>query len=239
MKRLCIALVLCAGTVFSAHAQQPCPLLRFSNPTVNLDTLRYDCPDTLLEYRFENISTGPVSIIEVRSQCGCFTGEIAQKEIPVGGVGMLRAKFSPATLHGPQNRHLTVLSSNGKTEMLSSVSVVCFVLRDISEGEIRFPEGLGEGLRTDRLKYRTSMDSMGDYSCSIALYNDTDAEVSVTLTSKRGVKIYCPKTIPPRARVTANVIVRPGRRRGDFSRQIAVRVNGRAVQGLEIHGTFK
>jgi len=239
VKRIIIAVFLCLSAFIGAQTQADQRLIEFSPSEVTLDSMRFDSGDRQIEFSFRNMTTRKVTILEVRSQCGCLTGEVKSREVRAGGNGVLTATFSPASLHGPQSRHLTIVSTDGEKTMLSSLTVKTFVVRDESEGEIRYPEDLGMGLRTDYLKNLVKVDKMGDHACSIALYNDTDEQISIELKSGRNVKIYCPKTIPPRSRVNANIIVKPGLfESGVFSKEIKIKVCGKEVTPLEIHGLF-
>ena len=169
---LCLCLPLAAGAQGSA-------LLRFSEPEQAVDTVRFDSGAITLRYPYENVSGKAVTILEVHSTCGCFTGEVDTRSLRPGGKGVLVAVFDPKSLYGDQTRYLTVVTSDGTDNVLSSIAVKGYVLRDESEGKIRYAEDLGLGLRTDTSVNALAWDSFGDFAFSIPLYNDTDEEMTL------------------------------------------------------------
>lgn len=194
-----ILICLCLGLVFGARAQEN-RLLRFAKAEQVVDTVRFDSGALTLRYLFENVSGKSVTVLEIHSSCGCFTGEVDRRVLAPGARGVLTAVFDPKSLYGPQARHLTVVSSDGENTVLSSVSVEAYVLRDASEGEIRYAEDLGRGLRTDTSVNVLSKDGFGDYVFSIPLYNDTDREMTLEVEGPRRVKLFAPKTLAPHTR---------------------------------------
>jgi hypothetical protein len=190
---VCLCLPLAAGAQGSA-------LLRFQHPEQAVDTVRFDSGAITLRYPYENVSGKTVTILEVHSTCGCFTGEVDTRSLRPGGKGVLVAVFDPKSLYGDQTRYLTVVTSDGTDNVLSSIAVKGYVLRDESEGKIRYAEDLGQGLRTDTSVNALAWDSFGDFAFSIPLYNDTDEEMTLEITAPRRVKLYAPATIPARSR---------------------------------------
>ena len=156
---LCLCLPLAAGAQGSA-------LLRFSEPEQAVDTVRFDSGAITLRYPYENVSGKAVTILEVHSTCGCFTGEVDTRSLRPGGKGVLVAVFDPKSLYGDQTRYLTVVTSDGTDNVLSSIAVKGYVLRDESEGKIRYAEDLGQGLRTDTSVNALAWDSFGDFAFS-------------------------------------------------------------------------
>lgn len=194
-----ILLALCLGFLTDAGAQTR-KMLEFATREYNLDSLRFDSDSLVLDYGCENVSGRRLTVLEVHSYCGCFTGEILKRSLAPGEKTVVRAVFRPFTLHGPQNRSLTVIVTDGQVQTENSLSVKAFVTRDQSEGEIRFPEHLGCGIRTDALTYLLKKDREGDYVFSFPLYNDTDQPVRIGIEGPSRLKIYAPETIPPRSR---------------------------------------
>ena len=90
---LCLCLPLAAGVQGSA-------LLRFSEPEQAVDTVRFDRRAITLRYPYENVSGKTVTILEVHSTCGCFTGEVDTRSLRPGGKGVLVAVFDPKSLYG-------------------------------------------------------------------------------------------------------------------------------------------
>ena len=231
---LCLCLPLAAGAQGSA-------LLRFSEPEQAVDTVRFDSGAITLRYPYENVSGKTVTILEVHSTCGCFTGEVDTRSLRPGGKGVLVAVFDPKSLYGDQTRrYLTVVTSDGTDNVLSSIAVKGYVLRDESEGKIRYAEDLGQGLRTDTSVNALAWDSFGDFAFSIPLYNDTDEEMTLEITAPRRVKLYAPATIPARSRADLRGVydARWKRLRTEVQETLTITVNGVATAPLHIKGTL-
>ena len=241
MERKCIYIVLaCLGLVMEARAQES-GLLRFSDPVQTVDTLRFDSGERSLRYSFRNISSKPVTILEVHSGCGCFTGEVSSRSLAPGAEAVLTARFSPENLHGPQNRHLTVVSSDGTDTFLSSITVQGYVLRDFSEGTIRYAEDLGEGLRTDVTVNALTLDKFGDFVFSIPLFNDTDRTVRLEVKASSGrIRLFAPQTIGPYSREDLrgeyNALWK--RLGSEVTETLRLFVDGEEVTPLQIKGTI-
>ena len=235
--RIAITLALSLGLFPEARAEGG-RLLRFPEPGQAVDTVRFDSGEITLRYPFENVSGKTVSILEVHSTRGCFTGEVNVRSLAPGGKAVLTAVLDPKSLYGDQNRHLTVVATDGTDTVLSSVTVTGYVLRDASEGEIRYAEDLGRGLRTDTSVNALALDSFGDFVFSIPLYNDTDREMSLSVQAPRRVKLYVPETIPPRTRVDLRgeydaLWKRLG---SEVTETLRITVNGAETKPLTIRG---
>ena len=208
---LCLCLPLAAGAQGSA-------LLRFSEPEQAVDTVRFDSGAITLRYPYENVSGKAVTILEVHSTCGCFTGEVDTRSLRPGGKGVLVAVFDPKSLYGDQTRYLTVVTSDGTDNVLSSIAVKGYVLRDETEGKIRYAEDLGQGLRTD-----TSVNAL-----------------AWEISAPRRVKLYAPATIPARSRADLRGVydARWKRLRTEVQETLTITVNGVATAPLHIKGTL-
>ena len=235
-----ISLILCLGLCLAARAQDG-RLIRFTEPEQMVDTVRFDSGALTLRYPFENVSGKKVTILEVHSGCGCFTGEVKPRVVAPGAKAVLTAVFDPKSLYGSQTRHLTVVTSDGENTVLSSVTVKGYVLRDASEGEIRYAEDLGGGLRTDTSVNALVKDSFGDYTFSIPLYNDTDREVKVEVKAPSRVKLFAPATIAPHTREDLrgeyNALWK--RRGSQVQETLELEVDGSPVAPLRIQGTIE
>ena len=235
-----ITLVLCLGLSLEAGAQGG-RLLRFSEPKQAVDTVRFDSGVVTLRYPFENVSGKTVTVLEVHSTCGCFTGEVNPRSLKPGAKGVLTAVFDPKSLYGDQTRHLTVVASDGGETVLSDVTVKGYVLRDESEGRIRYAEDLGRGLRTDTSVNALTRDRFGDYVFSIPLYNDTDREMTVKVKASHRVKLYAPATIPARSRADLRGEYNPRWKRhgAEVTETLTITVNGAEVKPLQIRGKIQ
>lgn len=239
MRRFILLILLVLGPGLAAPAREGGPLLRFIDAEQSVDTVRFDAGVRMLHYRFENLSDKPVTILEVHSTCGCFTGKAAATVLAPGAASELIATLDPKSLHGDQRRHLTVVSTDGEATLLNSVTVTGFVLRDESEGEIRFAEHLGQGLRTDTVGNTLLRDSFGDYVFTIPLYNDTDDTVRILCVGSWRMRLRYPAEIPPRSRVDLRGTCRPGWPKRDAVEEILhIVVNGTPVTPVFVRGTI-
>ena len=234
-----IAFLLCLCLPLGARAQGSA-LLRFSEPEMRVDTVRFDGGALTLRYPYENVSGKAVTILEVHSTCGCFTGEVDVRSLRPGAKGVLTAVFDPKSLYGDQTRYLTVVTSDGTDNVLNSIAVKGYVLRDESEGRIRYAEDLGQGLRTDTSVNTLAWDSFGDFAFSIPLYNDTDEEVTVAVSAPRRVRLYAPATIPARSRADLRGVydARWKRLGTEITETLTITVNGVAAAPLQIRGNL-
>ena len=207
---------------------------------MRVDTVRFDGGALTLRYPYENVSGKAVTILEVHSTCGCFTGEVDVRSLRPGAKGVLTAVFDPKSLYGDQTRYLTVVTSDGTDNVLNSIAVKGYVLRDESEGRIRYAEDLGQGLRTDTSVNTLAWDSFGDFAFSIPLYNDTDEEVTVAVSAPRRVKLYAPATIPARSRADLRGVydARWKRLGTEITETLTITVNGVAAAPLQIRGNL-
>jgi len=237
--RIITAVLLSLGLCLQAGAQGS-GLIRFQNAEQSVDTVRFDGGAITLRYPFENVSGKTVSVLEVHSTCGCFTGEVSTRVLAPGAKAVLTAVLDPHSLYGDQDRHLTVVTSDGSQTLLSSVSAKAYVLRDQSEGQIRYAEDLGQGLRTDTAVNRLSLDHFGDYEFSIPLYNNTDREITLEVKGPKRVKLYAPATIGPHSRADLrgqyNALWK--KRGSQVLESLQIIVDGAPVKPLQIKGTL-
>ena len=236
-----IAILLLSLCLPVTAGAQGSALLRFSNPEQGVDTVRFDGGTVTLRYPFENVSGKTVTVLEVHSTCGCFTGEVDARSLKPGAKGVLTAVFDPKSLYGDQTRHLTVVATDGTDTVLGSVTVKGYVLRDESEGRIRYAEDLGQGLRTDSFVNSLTRDSFGDYVFSIPLYNDTDEEMTLEVRGPRRVKLYAPAGIPARSRADLRGVYNAlWKRYGtEVKETLTIIVNGVETAPLQIRGKIQ
>ena len=234
-----LSFLLALGLALPAGAQDR-GLLRFETLAQAVDTVRFDSGTVTLLYPFENVSGKTVTILEVRSTCGCFTGEAQARVLRPGARSAIAAVLDPSTLYGPQSRHLTIVSTDGERTLLNDVAATGYVLRDQSEGEIRYAENLGRGLRTDTTVNHFRKDKMGDYVLTIPLYNDTDREMRIEVEAPARLKTYVPSTLAPRTRADLRGIYTPRWSwwRREVRETVRIKVDGQEVTPLQIIGTI-
>ena len=116
------------------------------------------------------------------------------------------------------------------------------MLRDQTEGQIRFAEDLGRGLRTDVSVNALRRDDFYDYVFSIPLYNDSDEPVQLEVSASSGrIKLYAPQTLAPHSREDLrgeyNALWK--RRGSEVLETLTIKVNGEQVAPLQIKGTIQ
>ena len=239
-RRILLLTLALLGAGLCAGARGTGRLLRFDAPQQEVDTVRYDSGDQTLVYPFENVSSKTVSILEIHSTCGCFTGEVRRKVLAPGERTELVATLSPRSLYGPQKRYLTVVATDGEETVISSVGVSGYVLRDLSEGQIRYAEDLGRGLRTDTSVNPIRKDAFGDYVFSIPLYNDTDRDIRLKVYASRRLTVRVPEVIPAHTRVDLRGQFDPrGREEGsDIRKLLLLRTEDGFAAPLLLVGTL-
>lgn len=232
-----MSIVLCLGLLQGTWAQSG-RLLRFTPSEKDLGEIRFDSGKASLEFEFQNISQKSVTILEVRTTCGCLTGSARKSVLAPSEKSVVDAVFDPSSLYGDQSKHLTIVSTDGQNTLLSSITVKAKVKRDQSEGEIRYAELLGSGLRTDTPEVSFKKDRFGDLVVSIPLYNDTDSPVEISFGAPLRISVIAPNKIAPRSRV--DVVCKYNslfRRKGASIREtLRIKVNGDRVNPLTLKG---
>ena len=173
-------------------------LLKFELSVIELDTIRYDTGIVTARFLCTNISDKPVSILQVSPQCACTVPRFSAAAVPPGRTAAIEVDLDPSELYGEQNRHLTVYSTNGDYRRFNTITVRAYVERDQSEGEIRFPFHIGEGLRTE-----TSTVGLNAASkCEITVYNDNPFPIRLRASGSRRLSLDCPETVESHSRAT-------------------------------------
>lgn len=67
----------------------------------------------VIEYAFKNEGTAPVSIRDVKSNCGCATPTVGAKLVPAGGRGVVKVSYSPGKRVGLQNVKIELKTDEG------------------------------------------------------------------------------------------------------------------------------
>lgn len=197
----------CVGLVAALSAAASPRLLRFDPTVIETDTVRFDGGRKTFRFTFTNIADKPVTILVVQAQCGCTVPHYSDKAVFPGKTGWIDVELNPEDLYGEQTRHLTVVSTNGDYRRFNTITLHGYVERDQTEGEIRYPYELGNGLRTDNRFLTLRLSPDGDNSRDIPLYNDTDKPVRVSIGGSW--RISAPEVvIAPRTREDVTIFFR-------------------------------
>ena len=228
---------------WTVSAQETTPrLLRFAPSVIEIGTVRYDGGPVTVDLAYENIADKPVTILDVRPQCGCTVPEFSRKPLRPGEKATVRVTFDPSGTYGEQKRYLTVIATNGDYRKFNTIGLHGQVERDQTEAEIRFPCLLGRGIRTELgtigLRKRKAGETV---TRTIVLYNDAEEPVKLAWKGGRRVKgSLDKKTLQPgeRANLTLSYRTR-GLRPGDFSDELFIRADGKALQPIILKGTIE
>ncbi len=232
----------CAGlAVAFAMAASP-RLLKFEPAVMDFGSVRFDAGSKTVDFVFSNISDKPVSILEVYAQCGCTKAVFDRRPVPVGGMSDISVTLDPSMLYGEQERHLTVISTNGDYRKYNTITLHGFVERDESPAAIRYPYDLGAGLRTDTPVIGMSLSGDGgDPAKTLTVFNDTDKAVVVRIEGSWRVHAGKPCTVEPRSRKDFSISYRTFLMlKGPFHDEIRLFADGLpASVPIRIDGTIK
>lgn len=177
-------------------------LLKFESSVIELDTVRFDAGVCVTHFIFTNIADKPVSIVDVQSQCRCAVPKFGRTEVLPGKQSVIEVILDPSELYGEQNRHLTVVSTNGEYRRFNTITVHAYVKRDQTEGEIRYPYLLGDGLRTESRSVGVNVDT----GCEIVIYNDNPYPVELKVEGGSWRLTFdSPRTIESHTRAKVDV----------------------------------
>lgn len=194
---VCAAAVLAAG---HPAAGQTARILQFDAPVQNFGSIRYDAKPVTVRFACTNIADKPVSIVDVHVQCGCTIPSWSKDAIAPGAKGYVDVVLDPASLVGPQKRHLTVIATNGDYRKYNTITLEGEVLRDETLDQIRHPHQWGGGLRTDLDVIGLRLWKQGTVvERPLSVMNDSDAPMRMRWS--------CPSR---RAKVTMPALIRPG-----------------------------
>lgn len=187
---------------------QTARLLRFEPSVIEIDTVRFDQGAFNVRFEYINISDKEVSIIDVHSLCGCAKPVFSRESVRPGEKGHIDVSFDPSTLFAEQKRHLTVISTNGEYRKFNTITIHGYVLRDVTEEEVRYPCELAPGLRSEVAVVGMRLNKKGEISEKIfTIYNNTDKAMALRWEAdSRNVSASVPESID--ARSSAKIIVR-------------------------------
>lgn len=210
-------------------AGQTSRILRFEPSVIEIDTVRYDAGPVKVRFTCTNICDKPVSIVAVNSQCGCAKPSFSRAAIRPGAKGYVDVVLDPSSLFAEQNRHLTVIATNGDYRKFNTITVHGYVSRDVSEEEVRYPYELVPGLRSEVDVLGMRLNTRGEVSeKEFTVYNSTSGEVSLKWASDwKNVKVEMPSSLAShsaaRVRVWLDTAKMPS---GAYEESMYIYVNG-------------
>lgn len=232
----------CLFVQVSAWAQGTPRILRFEPAVIEIDTVRYDAGPVTVKFECVNICEKDVTILDVKSQCGCATATFGKGVIRPGGKGYVEVTLDPSHLFAEQNRHLTVVATNGDYRKFNTITVHGYVARDVTEEEVRYPADLGHGLRGDKSTVGMRLSERGETPVrGFKIYNATDKPMKLSWEgSSKRVGAEIPEILEPRTSAEVRVSVKTRRiPAGEYSEKLYIVVNGTGRTELLLKGAVK
>lgn len=217
-------------------------ILRFEPAVIDIDTVRFDAGEIKVRFECVNISDKPVSIIDVRSQCGCLKPSFSTTSIAPGKKGHVDAVLDPKGLFADQKRHLTVVATNGDYRKFNTITVTGYVDRGITEEELRYPHELAPGLRADVDVVGMRLSRRGEVAVrEVTVYNSSDETLRLDWSSDhRCVKAELPATLEPGK--TAKVKISVNTRwlsSGNYEKKLFLQVGAKMSAPLILKGAVE
>ncbi len=205
-------------------------ILRFEPSVIEIDTVRYDAGPVKVRFVCTNISDRNVNIVDVHSLCGCAKPTFSRSAIRPGQKGYVDVVLDPSGLFAEQNRHLTVIATNGDYRKFNTITIHGYVARDVSEVEVRYPYELVSGFRSDVDVLGMRLNKKGSVSeKEFTVFNNTSVEVSLKWASDhKNIKAEVPASLAPHSSARIKVsLSTAGMPSGAFSESLYLYVNDR------------
>jgi len=189
--------------IVCAAAQSP---LRFDEPSHDFGTIAEDGGAVSHTFRFTNIASEPLVIVNATASCGCTKAEFSRKPVKAGADGEIVVRFDPMNYPGVFVRKITVFTSAGRLpERLTISGRVTPRVRTLAE---RCPLVMGGGVRMDANAHAFGYIEHGNRAGSaFGIVNDSDREVSLRIipTEESGfLEIRCPERLAPHEEASVN-----------------------------------
>lgn len=234
--------MLLAGTLsapLSAAAQTTPRLLRFDDPVRQLDTVREADGPVRLRYEFTNVSNKPVTLLDVHTQCGCFTPSWNPGPVAPGGRGVVDAVFDPKNRLGDFSIGLTVLATDGDYKKFNTLKIKGYVRSRIPEEQIYYPYVLSDLFRADvgAVGMRQFAPGDGPRTRQVKLFNTSDKPLQVAyFPGSRHLFVSGPAQVAARSEAVVKFVLDPqGMPPGDFTIRTVIGASGRQTL-LEVKG---
>lgn len=205
-------------------------ILRFDQPVIDIDTVRYDAGEITLRFECTNICDKAVAILEVRSQCGCAKASFSNTSIAPGKKGYVDVVFDPKGLFAQQKRHLTVVATNGDYRKFNTLTITGYVDRGVSVEEVKYPYVLSGGLRSDLDVVGMRLSRKGDIPVrEFTIYNESSSPMSLDWAAEdKSVEVEIPSVLKPGEAAKVKVSVNTRRiPSGNYEKKIHLLIDGR------------
>lgn len=189
--------------ILSAAAQSP---LRFDETAHDFGTIAEDGGAVAHVFRFTNVSSEPLVIVNASASCGCTKAEFSRKPVKPNATGEIVIRFDPMNYPGMFARKVTILTSAGR--LPEQLTVSGRVTPRIKTVEERCPLSVGGGVRMDANAHAFGYIEHGNRTGSaFEIVNTSDMEVSVQIipTQESGfLEIRCPERLAPHEESSVN-----------------------------------
>ena len=132
---LAFVLVGLAWAVSSAHAE-----LVWDRRQIVIEATP-DQTESVVEYPFRNAGDKPVSVLEVKSDCGCTVARLDKLQYAPGEEGKIPVTFTFGERNGEQTRTIKVKTDDGRPETLLTLVVQIPKIISISPKTLRWDVG--------------------------------------------------------------------------------------------------
>lgn len=235
-------MLVCLGAGVYASARGTPRILRFEPAVIEIDTVRYDGGAVNVRFVCTNICDKDVMIVDVHSQCGCAKPSFSREPIRPGGQGHVDVVLDPSHLFAEQNRHLTVIATNGEYRKFNTITVHGYVARDVTEEEVRYPYELLPGLRSDAQSVGMRLSVRGETSAKeFTVYNSSERTMRLGWKSdSRKVKAEVPESLAPGASAKIRVSVSTsGMSSGEYELLFRIIADGIPSAAIPLKGAVK
>lgn len=217
-------------------------LLRFDPSVIEIDTVWYDSGVLALRFECVNIADKDVSILQVRTLCGCAKVVGHSDIIRPGKKGYVDVEFDPHSLFAEQKKYLTVVATNGDYKKFNTLTIHGYVDRGVTEEEVRYPHELAPGLRSEVNSVGMRLSGKGETSVKkFTVYNATSLPMSLGWkTNNKRARAVVPPSLESgtSARIEVSVSVR-GKPSGPYADTLYLIVNGEPSVPIPLKGAVK
>lgn len=236
-----LLLVLALGFATTLRAQTA-RILRFEQPTMDVGRIKASDGKVKLRFVYTNIADAPVSILTVHSQCGCAVPEYSKAPVEPGKQGVVEVTLDPTDLFGEQKRGLTVVATNGSYRKFNTLIILGYVEGSMTEEELRFPNEVAKGLRTDVKAVGMRLSKRGESPVrTFTLCNTSEAPMRLNWSaSSPDVQAEIPAYLAPGARAEAAVrVATDGKPSGPYTDTLYIRLYGELCAPLLLKGAVE
>lgn len=189
--------------IAAAVAQSP---LKFVETAHDFGTIAEEGGAVAHTFRFTNISSEPLVIVNAAASCGCTKAEFSRKPVKTGAEGEIVVRFDPMNYPGAFARKITIFTSAGRLpEQLTVSGRVTPRVKTTAE---RYPLSVGGGVRMDANAHAFGYVEHGSSAGSaFEIVNDSGMEAAIKIMpiEESGfLEIRYPERLAPHEEASVN-----------------------------------